>query len=128
VEASEILVGSLVFKTSERRAASLAGSIPVRLRHLACRHLACRACWRADLRLYVGGHLATVTLRLLSDRRRVIAEVWDEAPGFPAPRRAGSAEESGRGLQLVDALTGGRWGWQAVTSGTKVVWAELAAG
>jgi hypothetical protein len=26
-------VGSLVFKTSERRAASLAGSIPVRLRH-----------------------------------------------------------------------------------------------
>ena len=32
-EASGFLVGPLVFKTSERRAASLAGSIPVRLRH-----------------------------------------------------------------------------------------------
>src|SRR6185437_16897503 len=32
-EASKFLVGFLVFKTSERRAASLAGSIPVRLRH-----------------------------------------------------------------------------------------------
>ena len=33
-EASGCLVAPLVFKTSERRAASLAGSIPVRLRHL----------------------------------------------------------------------------------------------
>ena len=32
VEASGFLVVPLVFKTSERRAASLAGSIPVRLR------------------------------------------------------------------------------------------------
>jgi hypothetical protein len=32
-EASGFLVVPLVFKTSERRAASLAGSIPVRLRH-----------------------------------------------------------------------------------------------
>lgn len=32
-EASGFLVVPLVFKTRERRAASLAGSIPVRLRH-----------------------------------------------------------------------------------------------
>ena len=35
-EASGFLVVPLVFKTSERRAASLAGSIPVRLRHQRC--------------------------------------------------------------------------------------------
>jgi hypothetical protein len=35
VEASGFLVVPLVFKTRERRAAPLAGSIPVRLRHLA---------------------------------------------------------------------------------------------
>ena len=34
LEASGFLVVPLVFKTSERRAASLAGSIPVRLRYL----------------------------------------------------------------------------------------------
>jgi hypothetical protein len=34
-EASGFLVVPLVFKTRERRAASLAGSIPVRLRHHA---------------------------------------------------------------------------------------------
>jgi anti-sigma regulatory factor (Ser/Thr protein kinase) len=39
--------------------------------------------------IYVDGHMAIVTLRLLSNRRRVVAEVWDEAPGFPAPRRRG---------------------------------------
>jgi anti-sigma regulatory factor (Ser/Thr protein kinase) len=78
--------------------------------------------------VYVGGHMAIVTLRLLSDGSWVLAEVWDEAPGVPAPRRAASDAENGRGLQLVDALTRGRWGWQAVTSRTKVVWAELAAG
>jgi hypothetical protein len=54
--------------------------------------------------------------------------VWDEAPGFPAPRRAVATAESGRGLQLVDALTRGRWGWQATGTQAKVVWAELSSG
>jgi hypothetical protein len=35
MEASGFLVVPLVFKTRERRAAPLAGSIPVRLRHQA---------------------------------------------------------------------------------------------
>jgi anti-sigma regulatory factor (Ser/Thr protein kinase) len=77
---------------------------------------------------YVGGHMAVVRLRLLSDGSRVVAEVWDQAPGFPAPRRAASYAEDGRGLHLVDALTRGRWGWQAIDRQAKVVWAELSAG
>jgi anti-sigma regulatory factor (Ser/Thr protein kinase) len=78
--------------------------------------------------VYVDGRMAVVRLRLHSDGLRVLAEVWDQAPGFPAPRRAHSSEEDGRGLQLVDALTRGRWGWQAVDRQAKVVWAELSAG
>lgn len=70
--------------------------------------------------------MAVVRLRLLSDGLRLLAEVWDQAPGFPAPRRAHAIDEHGRGLQLVDALTRGRWGWQAVDARAKVVWAELS--
>jgi anti-sigma regulatory factor (Ser/Thr protein kinase) len=78
--------------------------------------------------VYVDGRMAVVRLRLHSDGLRVLAEVWDQAPGFPAPRRARSDTENGRGLQLVDALTRGRWGWQAVGAQAKIVWAELVAG
>jgi Histidine kinase-like ATPase domain len=76
---------------------------------------------------YTGGRIAVVRLRLLGDGQRVLAEVWDQAPGFPVPRRAGSGDENGRGLQLVNALTRGRWGWQPVGSQSKIVWAELSA-
>jgi hypothetical protein len=76
---------------------------------------------------YTGGRIAVVRLRLLSDGQRVLAEVWDQAPGVPAPRRAGSGDENGRGLQLVNALTRGRWGWQPAGSQPKIVWAELSA-
>jgi hypothetical protein len=72
--------------------------------------------------------MSVIRLRLLSDGMRVLIEVWGQAPGFPAPRGVPSDAEDGRGLQLVDALTRGRWGWQAVDVRAQVVWAELAAG
>jgi histidine kinase-like protein len=75
---------------------------------------------------YIGGRMAVVRLRLLSDGVRLVVEVWDQAPGFPAPRQARSGGEDGRGLYLVDALTHGRWDWQTVRN-AKVVWAELSA-
>jgi anti-sigma regulatory factor (Ser/Thr protein kinase) len=78
--------------------------------------------------IYVDGQMPVIRLRLLSDGMRMLIEVWDQAPGFPAPRGAPSDAEDGRGLQLVDALTRGRWGWQAVDAHAKVVWAELTAG
>jgi hypothetical protein len=78
--------------------------------------------------IYMDGRMPLIRLRLLSDGSRVLAEVWDQAPGFPVPRRAASDSESGRGLHLVDAMTRGRWGWRP-TQGRpgKVVWAELTA-
>jgi hypothetical protein len=78
--------------------------------------------------IYVDGRMPVIRLRLLSDGSRVLIQVLDQASGFPAPRRAASDAEDGRGLQLVNALTRGRWGWQAVDSRAKVVWAELTGG
>lgn len=49
--------------------------------------------------------------------------VWDDAPGIPGIEIAARDAETGRGLSIVDALTSGRWGWFAASTG-KWVWAE----
>ena len=52
--------------------------------------------------------------------------VWDHGPGEPAHRTAGAGEENGRGLAIVNSLTGRQWGWYPTpASGGKVVWAAL---
>jgi anti-sigma regulatory factor (Ser/Thr protein kinase) len=71
--------------------------------------------------LYLDGRMPVVWLRLLADGTTLRAEVWDEAPGVPARQTAGDDDESGRGLDLVDALTA-EWGWFPARSG-KCVWA-----
>jgi hypothetical protein len=79
---------------------------------------------------YDAGRLPVLWLRLLSDRVRLRVEVWDDLPlscGVPVRRQAGEDDESGRGLELVDALTKD-WGWETVPSHyAKRVWATLAA-
>jgi anti-sigma regulatory factor (Ser/Thr protein kinase) len=77
--------------------------------------------------LYVNGRMPVVRVLLFSDGARLLIEVWDQAMGFPALRRAASDAEAGRGLHLVDTVTRGRWGWQPGQGPAKVVWAELAA-
>jgi anti-sigma regulatory factor (Ser/Thr protein kinase) len=77
--------------------------------------------------LYVNGRMPVVRVCLFSDGLRLLIEVWDQAMGFPALRRAASDAEAGRGLHLVDALTGGRWGWQPGQGPARVVWAELTS-
>jgi hypothetical protein len=37
--------------------------------------------------------------------------VWDNGPGYPAHTDAGPDAEAGRGLAIVDSLTGRNWGW-----------------
>jgi anti-sigma regulatory factor (Ser/Thr protein kinase) len=56
-------------------------------------------------------------------------EVWDTGPGFPLLNPdVRTFDESGRGLHLIDTLSGGRWGaWQCPDEG-KVVWAEITKG
>jgi anti-sigma regulatory factor (Ser/Thr protein kinase) len=73
--------------------------------------------------LYVDGRMLVVWLRLVTDGATLRAEVWDEAPGAPVHRTAGDGDESGRGLDLVDALSACR-GWFPAQSG-KCSWAEF---
>jgi anti-sigma regulatory factor (Ser/Thr protein kinase) len=52
--------------------------------------------------------------------------VWDIGPGQPRPVHPHADDETGRGLLLVNHLTGGNWGWRATPkSGGKVVYAVL---
>ncbi len=70
---------------------------------------------------------AQLGFRMSVSGPRVRIEVWDIAPGRPRLRTdVAPLDESGRGLQLVDALSGGRWGSHHCPVGGKVVWAEIA--
>jgi hypothetical protein len=75
--------------------------------------------------------LPLLWLRLLSDRASVMVEVWDNLPalfGAPAVQNTNLDDESGRGLQMVDALTED-WGWEKVPGWDgKRVWALLILG
>jgi anti-sigma regulatory factor (Ser/Thr protein kinase) len=61
---------------------------------------------------------------------RVRVEVWDPEPDPPEMLEDVEPDAGvGRGLRIVDTLTGGRWGSAAAPDvGGKVVWAELAPG
>ena len=54
-------------------------------------------------------------------------EVYDTGPVRPEARNAAADDEDGRGLALVNALTGGRWGAQGDAHG-KAVWAYIGPG
>ncbi|MFI7085556.1 ATP-binding protein [Streptomyces anulatus] len=64
---------------------------------------------------------ATVT-RLEEGRVRIA--VVDLSKDRPTPRDAGGDEESGRGLEIVETLSGGQWGVDLLPWG-KRVWATL---
>ena len=64
-----------------------------------------------------------VYLRLLAEGGRVIVEVRDQSAEPPLPRVARYADEGGRGLAVVAALSR-RWGYY-FDAGWKAVWAEL---
>jgi hypothetical protein len=75
---------------------------------------------------YVEGRMPVIRLCLLTDGVRLVAEVWDEAPGVPVRLNAGRDDESGRGLDLVDMITGSQWGWRPASSRPgKCVWAAF---
>jgi anti-sigma regulatory factor (Ser/Thr protein kinase) len=63
-------------------------------------------------------------LRLLRRTGEVICAVLDPSDVAPVLRVPGGAEEAGRGLQMVDALSD-VWGWSPVAGRGKAVWAIL---
>jgi hypothetical protein len=70
---------------------------------------------------HAGGPVA-VAVRRVDDRLRV--EVSDTSPAAPSTKGYAADAVTGRGLQLVDALSSA-WGWHPASPG-KVVWFELA--
>jgi anti-sigma regulatory factor (Ser/Thr protein kinase) len=74
------------------------------------------------------GKLPLLWVRLLSDRSRLLMEVWDTLPsvlGAPVVRHPDPDEESGRGLEMIDALAED-WGWESVPGWSgKRIWAVL---
>jgi anti-sigma regulatory factor (Ser/Thr protein kinase) len=64
-----------------------------------------------------------VRMWLLSDRARVLVLVWDASTRPPVPADTSEDAETGRGLQLVEAISQ-RWNWYfPQEAGGKVVWA-----
>jgi anti-sigma regulatory factor (Ser/Thr protein kinase) len=63
-------------------------------------------------------------LRLLRRTGEVICAVLDPSDAAPVLKAPATAEEAGRGLQMVDALSD-VWGWSPVAGRGKAVWAIL---
>jgi Histidine kinase-like ATPase domain len=63
-------------------------------------------------------------LRLLRRTGEVTCAVLDPSDAAPVLKKPAGAEEAGRGLQLVDALSD-VWGWSPVAGRGKAVWAIL---
>lgn len=76
-------------------------------------------------------HARTPAGRLVETRYErmpegVRIEVHDANDGLPQMQRAGDDDEGGRGLALVDALTGRRWGVSSRQGVGKLVWALIS--
>jgi anti-sigma regulatory factor (Ser/Thr protein kinase) len=65
-------------------------------------------------------------LRLTSDRRRVLIQVWDVDQHHPVRQDAGPDAEAGRGVLLIEALSA-QWGcYMPDCRDGKIVWALCA--
>lgn len=65
-----------------------------------------------------------IRLRLLAQAPFVICMVTDPGADIPVLRDSGPAEESGRGLNVVESCCV-QWGWQSLDDGGKIVWGLL---
>ena len=72
------------------------------------------------------GTLPAIILGIYSRPPELIITVWDNGSGSPSQRIPSPDAETGRGLAIVDDLTGHNWGWWPTPrGGGKVVWAAL---
>ena len=83
------------------------------------------------------GRQQPLGLRLASDRRQVLVEIWDGVTAPPVPGQVSHDGETGRGLVMVEAVSS-RWGYYYPARqppgiapderATKVVWALIQPG
>ena len=71
-----------------------------------------------------GGGTEVLKLCLLRRIRELMVAVIDASDDAPTPRQPDWIRESGRGLQIVDALSS-VWGWSPIDGHGKAVWAVL---
>jgi hypothetical protein len=68
----------------------------------------------------------TIIYAIHSTPAELLIHTWDIGPGKPEQTHPGPDAEHGRGLAIVDDLTGHNWGWWPTpASGGKVTWAAL---
>jgi hypothetical protein len=80
----------------------------------------------ASAPVLAAGRMPVIRVCLVTDGDVLTIECWDQAPGLPVLRRADGLAETGRGLAIIDAMTGGCWGCQpAIGQDGKCVYAEI---
>jgi anti-sigma regulatory factor (Ser/Thr protein kinase) len=73
-------------------------------------------------------HVPRCELTLWITAGRLCIAMYDESPRPPLLRPPSADSENGRGLQLVNGLSNGAWGYQLATPGPgKTVWVQLPA-
>jgi anti-sigma regulatory factor (Ser/Thr protein kinase) len=83
----------------------------------------------ASVPVQAAGPVLVIRLCLVTDGDVLTIECWDQAPGVPVLREAPGFAETGRGLAIIDTLTGGAWGCRpAIGRAGKCVWAEISVG
>lgn len=80
----------------------------------------------ASAPVLAAGRMLVIRVCLVADGDVLTIECWDQAPGIPVLRQADADDETGRGLAIIDAITGGRWGCQpAIGQNGKCVYAKI---
>jgi len=73
------------------------------------------------------GTVLVIRLCLVTQGHVLTVECWDQAPGMPVLQEAPGFAETGRGLAIIDSLTGGAWGCRpAIGQVGKCVWADIS--
>ena len=73
------------------------------------------------------GTVLVILLCLVTHGHVLTIECWDQAPGIPALQEASGFAETGRGLAIIDSLSGGAWGCRpAIGQAGKCVWVEIS--
>ena len=81
----------------------------------------------ASVPVLATGTVLVIRLCLVTHGHVLTVECWDQAPGMPVLQEAPGFAETGRGLAIIDSLTGGAWGCRpAIGQAGKCVWAEIA--
>ena len=73
------------------------------------------------------GGVSPVGLWLACDRRKVLIEVWDASTDLPVCQDLEPETESGRGLQLVEAMSADWGSYASADRSGKMVWAIVTA-